>query len=280
MLQRRRVGGRGRQRPVVLDVHRPVATGSRRDQQVRLANPAARLIGGQPTARDERHPGPHGSQRRSLPPGPVLVRALLASRLDDHAAIRMQAHQPRDDLPLELNPPRHPPRHSRRWRQWLARPDEVPLSPDRTLLSRITTLRRHTGNVIAIAHGPIVTTPTVTPSFTAILSCHGPQLPLPTPNCRKKQQRRSLAAVCLSNDGVVLLWGGAAELGGSLAARSGGAGRLAQGLRHDGPRVRPVRCRPAALPGSRSGRRSGRNPAGKGKPRGCGPGCDAAWSAR
>ena len=143
--------GTGVQAAVMLDIHRPVTGASGRgDQEVRLPHPAPRRIGGQPAANDHRRPRPHRRKRRRLPLGPV--------RAGDHVRARVQRHQPRDHLALELAAAREPSLHQPRDRQRVARPDDVPLSAHRALLGHVPALRRHGRHVVPVDHVPMLRT--------------------------------------------------------------------------------------------------------------------------
>ena len=153
-VQRRAVRGQATgirvQTAMMLDVHRPVSGALGRHQDVGLADPAPGLIRWQPATDDHRRPVPHrGSGRR---------RPLASGHTGHHAGTGVLRQQFRDYLGLEPPARLEPALEHRRHRQRVARPEQVPLRPDRALLGHVTALRRHHGHVVMRGHSTIVRT--------------------------------------------------------------------------------------------------------------------------
>ena len=71
----------------------------------------------------------------------------------DERGFRVARAKAGDDLALELDTAGEPAAEHRRNRQRLARPDHVPLGPDRALLSRVSAKRRYLRDVVTSGHG-------------------------------------------------------------------------------------------------------------------------------
>ena len=91
---------------------------------------------------------PATGPRGALPPGPAVP--------GDNARVRVQGEQPGHDLRLEVTAAREPAGQGRGGRPRIARPDGIPLRPDRALLGHVSALRRHTGDVVAGVHPSIL----------------------------------------------------------------------------------------------------------------------------